>query len=66
VAPLSTRAREGAPISMPVVWSEVRGGLDLVRFTIRTVPAVLKRSKPWRDSGKSARPLQVKWTRQRS
>jgi bifunctional non-homologous end joining protein LigD len=66
VAPLSTRAREGAPISMPVEWSQVRGGLDPGRFTIRTVPAVLKRSKPWRDYGKAARPLQVKRTRQRS
>jgi bifunctional non-homologous end joining protein LigD len=59
VAPLSPRAREGATVSMPVEWSQVRGGLDPGRFTIRTVPALLKRSEPWRDYQKAARPLQV-------
>jgi bifunctional non-homologous end joining protein LigD len=66
VAPLSPRAREGATVSMPVEWSQVRGNLDPGRFTIRTVPALLKRVKPWRDYGKAARPLQVKRTRKRS
>ena len=49
VAPLSPRARPGAPVSMPVVWSAIRPGLDPSAYTIRTVPALLGRSKAWRE-----------------
>jgi bifunctional non-homologous end joining protein LigD len=58
VAPLSPRARPGAPVSMPISWSKVRKGLDPSRFTIRTVPALLKKSKPWEDYEDASRPLQ--------
>ena len=47
VAPLSPRGRPGAPISMPVTWSQVKAGLDPMKYTIRTVPALLKKSKAW-------------------
>ncbi len=57
VAPLSPRARPGAPVSMPVEWSQVRAGLDPQRFTMETVPALLKRAKPWAAYTKSARGL---------
>jgi bifunctional non-homologous end joining protein LigD len=57
VAPLSTRAREGALVSMPIAWADVRNGLDPKAFTLRTVPALLKRSKAWRDYASSARSL---------
>ena len=49
VAPLSPRLRPGAPVSMPLHWSQVRAGLDPQRFTIATVPALLAKSKPWHD-----------------
>jgi bifunctional non-homologous end joining protein LigD len=55
VAPLSPRAREGATVSMPLTWAQVKKGLDPRRFTIRTVPALIARSAAWRDYG-SARP----------
>jgi len=49
VAPLSPRARPGAPVSMPLNWSQVKAGLDPQRFTMNTVPAALAKSKPWQD-----------------
>jgi bifunctional non-homologous end joining protein LigD len=58
VAPLSPRARPGAPVSMPVAWSKVRRGLDPQRFSIRTAPAILHKTKPWEDYCEAERPLQ--------
>lgn len=49
VAPYSTRAREGAPISMPLEWSQVRKSLDPSRFNIRTAPALIRKDKAWQD-----------------
>ena len=53
VAPLSPRAREGATVSMPLEWSVVKKGLDSKRFTVRTAPTLLAKSKPWKDYGKA-------------
>ena len=57
VAPLSPRARPGAPVSMPLTWSQVKANLDPKRFTLRTVPGLLKKSIAWKDYCDSARPL---------
>jgi bifunctional non-homologous end joining protein LigD len=57
VAPLSPRAREGAPVSMPLQWSQVRRGLDPLKFTIRTAPGLLAKSKPWDDYDDGARSM---------
>jgi bifunctional non-homologous end joining protein LigD len=57
VAPLSPRAREGAPISMPLQWSQVRRGLDPLKYTVRTAPALLSKGKPWNDYDAGARSL---------
>ena len=47
VAPLSPRARAGATVSMPVTWAQVKSDLDPKRYTLRTVPGLLSRSKAW-------------------
>ncbi len=57
VAVLSPRAREGAPVSMPLVWKELRQGLDPKKFTIRTAPGLLATSKAWQEYNNASRPL---------
>ncbi|MCS3762706.1 DNA ligase D [Bradyrhizobium centrosematis] len=49
VAPLSPRARAGATVSMPVTWAQVKSDLDPKRYTVRSVPGLLGRSKAWED-----------------
>jgi bifunctional non-homologous end joining protein LigD len=57
VAPLSPRAREGATVSMPLNWRELEAGLDPKRFTVRTAPALLEKTKAWEDYDRSAQSL---------
>jgi bifunctional non-homologous end joining protein LigD len=59
VAPLSPRMRPGAPVSMPVDWSQVRAGLNPQRFTMKRAPALLTKGKPWQDYCASERPLKA-------
>jgi bifunctional non-homologous end joining protein LigD len=58
VAPLSPRARPGAPISMPLTWGQVKADLDPKRFTIRTVPLLLRKTKAWANYGDSERSIE--------
>jgi len=57
VAVLSPRARPGATISMPLTWAQVRGDLDPKRYTVRTVPALLAKSKAWDGYDDAAGPI---------
>jgi bifunctional non-homologous end joining protein LigD len=57
VAPFSPRAREGAPVSMPIVWSQVKAGLDPKRFTVRTAPALFEKTSAWKDYDAAAASL---------
>jgi bifunctional non-homologous end joining protein LigD len=51
VAPFSVRPLAGAPVSVPLRWSEVNGELDIRSFTMETVPARLQdlKADPLRD-----------------
>jgi bifunctional non-homologous end joining protein LigD len=57
VAPLSPRARAGAPVSMPLQWTQLRSTLDPKQFTIRTAPALIAKSTAWQDYCDAERPL---------
>ena len=63
VAVLSPRARAGATVSMPLTWAQVRGDLDPKRYTVRTVPALLAKTKAWdgyEDAASSIKPAMKK------
>ncbi len=59
VAAYSTRAREGATVSVPIRWDELRPSLDPGRYTVKTVPRRVRSLKadPWEDFEKSRREL---------
>ncbi len=50
VCAYSTRARPGAPVSVPLGWKELEAGVDPASFDTRSVPGRLSaaRSDPWR------------------
>jgi bifunctional non-homologous end joining protein LigD len=49
IAAFSTRARAGAPVSVPLAWKELSPSLDPASFTVETVPARVERQRknPW-------------------
>jgi bifunctional non-homologous end joining protein LigD len=49
IAPYSTRAREHAPVAVPVGWNELSTDIRFDHFNIKTLPTRLKRLKndPW-------------------
>lgn len=57
VAPLSPRAREGATVSMPLTWGQVKADLDPKKYTIRTEPSLLKKTVAWADYDDGERPI---------
>lgn len=55
VAPYSTRARPGAPVSMPISWEELGKLKSASQFTVETARRYLthRRSDPWQSFGRS-------------
>jgi bifunctional non-homologous end joining protein LigD len=51
ICAFSVRARRGAPVSVPISWTDLKPSLVAEQFTVRTVPAYLKRRRadPWKD-----------------
>src|SRR6202000_256108 len=59
VAVLSPRARPGATVSMPLTWAQVKADLDPKRYTVRTVPSLLAKTKAWEDYDDAASSIKV-------
>ncbi len=59
IASYSPRARPGATVATPLSWREVAASLDPAQFTIRTVPARLRRADPWRAFDADRRDLDM-------
>jgi bifunctional non-homologous end joining protein LigD len=59
VAPYSTRARKGAPVSMPIDWRELDTGLRADAFTVGNLEERLRRKRrdPWADFDRSRQVL---------
>jgi bifunctional non-homologous end joining protein LigD len=53
VGAYTPRAREGAPVSTPLLWDEVKNSIRPEGFTVDTIPERLARlgSDPWADIG---------------
>jgi len=58
----STRAKEGAPVACPLAWDELKGLKVAAPYTIKTLPARLKRLKrdPWEGFAKTRQSITVK------
>ncbi len=58
IAPYSTRARSGAPVSMPLAWDELGPEIGPAHFTVANAPERLAGSAdPWADFRAAAEPL---------
>ena len=57
VSAWSPRARDGAPIAVPLGWNAVTRALNPQAFAIETVKAALKRADLWADFDKNRVPL---------
>ena len=59
VAPYSSRARAGAPVSMPLEWSELTEEIGPAHFTVLNIANRLHalHNDPWEDFFAKARPL---------
>ncbi len=67
VAAYSTRARPGAPVSMPLAWEELAPEIGPAYFTTRNAPARLSSSAdPWADFRAAAAPIEAERKKSKS
>ena len=59
VAPYSTRARAGAPVSVPIDWSELDGLKSASQYTVQNLGQRLSRLRkdPWANIGRTRQQL---------
>ncbi|HEX2549395.1 MAG TPA: DNA ligase D, partial [Gammaproteobacteria bacterium] len=62
VAPYSLRAREHAPVSVPLAWDELNANFKKNFYTLRTLAKRLKELKqdPWKDFFKTRQKIKIK------
>jgi bifunctional non-homologous end joining protein LigD len=58
VAPYSPRLRQGATVSMPLNWSQVKAGLDPTRYTMLTAANYAAKATEWQHYCDAERPLE--------
>jgi bifunctional non-homologous end joining protein LigD len=61
ICAFSVRARKGAPVSMPIAWTDLKSSLKPERFTVTSTPAYLarRRGDPWRDYSRVKQQLKL-------
>jgi bifunctional non-homologous end joining protein LigD len=61
ICAFSVRARDGAPVSMPIAWADLKPSLEPDRFTLVSTPAYLgrRRGDPWREYWKLKQRLKL-------
>jgi bifunctional non-homologous end joining protein LigD len=62
IAPYSPRARDGAPVAVPITWEELAHGIDPLAFNLQSVPRRLAglAKDPWADMEKTKQAITAK------
>jgi bifunctional non-homologous end joining protein LigD len=68
IAPYSTRARDGARVSAPLTWEELRAGIDPGDFTVTSMPRRIAAQKrdPWHGYDKLKQSIKRRGSRRRA
>lgn len=60
-AAFTARAKPGATVSMPLTWKQIEQGVKISDFTVKNVPALLKKNgDPWSDFFEKRQKLKLK------
>ena len=61
ICAFAVRARDGAPVSMPIDWADLKPSLNPLRFTVVSVRNILarRRADPWRDYSRAKQKLKL-------
>jgi bifunctional non-homologous end joining protein LigD len=60
IAPYASRARAGAPVSMPLHWDELGPSIGPAHFTVKNAASRLAQADPWQDFRKAEVALKLK------